>query len=694
MFAPKPFFASIHRALAVLLILCAAALPFSAGAQDIDRDTHITAELLAAGPAIPGKQLMLALHFVPGPGWHGYWINPGDAGYGMKLDWQLPAGWTAGKPLYPVPHQLRINGLMNHVYEGPYAVLIPVQIPPSATIRGSLPVAVDANWLACTDVICVPEHARLSMRLPIAAITADSNKFAEWRGAIPALLDQTGRFAVTEKLLRIAVPIPSALQLPSPHIFLENADLVSYSKPQSFTRSGDRLIAEIPLQIYGGVPRRISGILAFNNSKGVRFTAVAGTVPPAGTALADGDANTPPMWGLFIGALLGGLLLNIMPCVFPILSLKAISLARAGESEAQARAEALAYTGGVVAACLALGGALLALRGAGEEVGWAFQLQQPAVVAALLGLMVLITANLAGLFELPALSITRSGEPTSAFVTGLLTAVIATPCTGPFMAAALGAALLLPTGQAMVLFGTLGMGLALPFLLIGFVPGVRRILPRPGAWMQTFRRFMAVPMGLTALALVWLCWRMGGAGFAAGTLVAAVLVLIAIIALSGDRIRLPLSSPVLATLLVMAATLLSVAIARNYTPRQHQIEAGVLGAVPFSEAALAEARARGKPVFVWFTADWCLTCKVNEGVAIETELTGAAFRKAGVVAMKGDWTRQDNEITRFLNAQGVAGIPLYLWYPPRGRGQRLGQVLGPNELANLAGKIKPTAAEP
>jgi thiol:disulfide interchange protein len=389
------------------------------------------------------------------------------------------------------------------------------------------------------------------------------------------------------------------------------------------------------------------------------------------------------LWLLLGLALLGGLVLKVMPCVFPILSLKALSLARAGESEAEARREGLAYTGGVIVAVLALGGVLLALRAGGAQVGWAFQLQEPGVVVLLLVLASAITANLAGLYELPSVSFTRSGGRSSAFATGLLAAFVATPCTGPFMAAAMGAALLLPWWQGLLLFFALGLGLALPFLLLGWVPPLRRMLPRPGKWMETFRKVMAVPMGLTALALLWLVWRLGGNLFAVAALAVAI-AMVALLMMIGRLQRAGRPVGVQSAVGMAALLLVSVLVLPNVQAAEGPAAGGVIAARPFSEAALAEARAAGKPVFVWFTADWCLTCKVNESVAIEREATRDAFRKAGVVALEGDWTRRDPAITRFLTAHGAAGVPLYLWYPASGEAQQLPQVLTPDSLVTLA----------
>ncbi|MGB3471388.1 MAG: protein-disulfide reductase DsbD domain-containing protein, partial [Erythrobacter sp.] len=467
-------------------------------------DANIAVELLAQDLPRAGEEWMLALKFTPSaPEWHGYWKNPGDAGQGMRLQLDLPDGWVMGDALYPVPERLLIGDLMNHIYEGEYAVLVPVQVPDDAVVDGVPSLSGYVEFLACTDRVCVPQDAALEASVGLG-------DFAKWRAQVAPPLNAASAFETTGGALRLAVPLPETVALTNPHVFIANEQLVDYAATQTFSRDGDMLIIEVPLAEYGdNDPSVVEGILSFSggDGAGVVFDAIAGDVPANGTMIA-GQSETaiPPLWTLALGALVGGLILNIMPCVFPILSLKALALARAGGSEAEARVEGTAYTSGVVLACVALGGVMLALRAAGEQVGWAFQLQEPSVVIVLLVLAAAITANFAGVFELPSFgsgSGPRKGAG-GAFATGLLAAFAATPCTGPFMAAALGAALLLPTPIALLLFAMLGLGLALPFLLIGFVPALRRRLPKPGAWMNTFRHAMAIPMGLTAIALVWL----------------------------------------------------------------------------------------------------------------------------------------------------------------------------------------------
>lgn len=644
-------------------------------------DENIAARLYADGAPKAGETWMLGLQFAPKSAeWHGYWSNPGDAGQGMRLVLDLPEGWEAGKPQYPVPERLLIGSLMNHIYKGGYTVLVPVSVPQGAEVSRIAHVTGYVEYLACTDAICVPQDAVLEART--------GGDFVRWRTQIAPVLDAAASFELAGENLRLAIPLPGAVDLPDPHIFIANEQFVEPAAVQVFRRSGDMLVAEIPLAQYrADTPSAIGGIVSFGNGTGVEFGADAGAVPTGGEVIAGSAALPliPPLWTLILGALAGGLLLNIMPCVFPILSLKALSLARAGESEAKARSEGLAYTAGVVLACVALGGLLLALRAAGEQVGWAFQLQEPGVVVALLVLAAAITANFAGLFELPSLSFTRSGEPAGAFATGLLAALVATPCTGPFMAAALGAALLLPVGQALVLFALLGLGLALPFLLLGFVPPLRRMLPRPGAWMERFRRIMAVPMGLTALALVWLAAQLGGQMFALIALSMVFGIMLGLLVVGRLQRAGKMAWPALGLIVAPFVMFGIVAMPASFVVQNGKSSQSLHAPIAFSETALANARRTGQPVFLWFTADWCVTCKVNEGIAIEREEVVAAFEAAGVVAMVGDWTVRDEAITRFLTAKGAAGVPLYLWYPAGAdQPEQLPQVLTPDMLIQRA----------
>ncbi|WP_353229739.1 protein-disulfide reductase DsbD domain-containing protein [Novosphingobium sp.] len=693
------------RTVALVAVLITLVLGGQVMAESLSpgQPTHIHASLAAEHAGAPGETVTLALVMQPARDWHGYWSNPGDAGLPPTLDWTLPKGAATGPMQFPVPQTLLVAGLMNHVYEHDFALLIPFTLPRDAAPGSNLPISAKAQWLACTAAICVPEEATLSATVTVAAPGAAAPadpRFAAWRAALPAALDQPARFAVTATGYRLSIPFPATTAITDPHVFIADDGVIDYAAPQRFARAGDSLIIDLA-KSKSPAPQpasTLSGVLALGHDGdgkdrgGITFAAQPGTVAAGGTPIA-GNGGTPVAfsWALLgfsvLGALAGGLVLNVMPCVFPILSLKALALAR-GNSQ-HAHVEALAYTAGVMLACLALGGVMLGLRAAGSEVGWAFQLQDPGVVAVLLLLAMAITANFAGLYELPGLSLSGGapgkGGAWGAFGTGLLAAFVATPCTGPFMAAAMGAALVLPVWAALAVFGALGLGLALPFLAIGFIPALRRVLPRPGAWMVWFRRAMAVPMGLTVLALAWLAWRLGGNTYAAAAIALAVAMLL-LLGLAGRGQHAGRSVATwLAPALVVVAVVAGAGAPRLANAERHD-DASLIGATPFSQAALDAARAARRPVFAYFTADWCLSCKVNENVSIETAATAAAFKKAGVVVLVGDWTRRDPAITRFLTSAGAAGVPLYLWYPAGGEPQKLAQVMTPSTLADLAAK--------
>lgn len=624
--------------------------------------THITASLQAetTRPAA-GKSITLAFVMDPEPGWHGYWLNPGDAGKPLDPRWSLPQGVSAGPLRYPVPQTLLVAGLMNHVYEGRYAVLSELHVPGGITPGIRLPLKVHLEWLACTDAICVPEQVDLAMELVVAAEPAaepeNRAQFDAYRRALPRPLGGEAQFAREGSGgLRLSIPYPAAAPLAEPHFFAAGLGSKSYAGAQGFTRDGDRLIVTVA-DLSPPKTDRLSGVLKIGPDKGLEIVARSGAVP---------EPRSEGGWqGLLLalaGAILGGLILNIMPCVFPVLSLKTMALLRGASTAATARHEAWAYAAGVMTTCMALGGAIIALRAGGASIGWAFQLQSPPVVLLLLALSIAIMLELLGLWRLGALQIggsltTRSGL-VGDFWSGVLVAFVATPCTGPFMAGALGAALVLPVGQALAVFAGLGLGIALPFLALGHIPALRRIMPRPGPWMERVQRWLSLPMALTAAALVWLLWRQAGMiGLAIGLAVAAGVALV-LIGLGRMQAKDARFAGLIALALVCGVGAIGVVGLRNAGERAHTSAAG-----GFSEAALAEARASGRPVFLYFTADWCLSCKVNEAGAIDRAEVRAAFDKAGVRVIVGDWTNGDPAITRFLESRGRSGVPLYLWYP-------------------------------
>jgi thiol:disulfide interchange protein len=511
---------------------------------------------------------------------------------------------------------------------------------------------------------------------------AQTSRFDRWREALPKPLGSPARFERSGGKLRLAIPVPAAVQVTEPYFFPATPQLLNHSAVQTFSRSGDTLLLEVEAAADAPAPASVEGIIVLGDGSGLSLRAEPGPVPTAGEPLVTQPSEGG--WGAIAwalgGAVLGGLLLNIMPCVFPILSLKALSLARAGDGERAARREAIAYTAGVVGVCLVLGALLLALRAGGAAVGWAFQLQDPRVILFLFLLVTAIALNLAGLFELPAIGrgigLASSGGAAGAFWTGALAAFVATPCTGPFMGAALGAALVLPEAAALAIFAGLGLGLALPFLLLGFVPALRSRLPKPGPWMQRLRRILAVPMFITALGLAWILERqVGGEGLLIA-LAAGVALALSLWWAGRRHAWLPLAP---AGLAVAAALAFVPATAAPAEARPDQLDAE-----PFSEARLAALRATGKPVFVYFTADWCVTCKVNEKAVLERAEVAAAFKERGVRVLVGDWTRGNAEIGRFLEKHGRSGVPLYLWYGPGKEPEVLPQILTVGRMKAIA----------
>lgn len=642
----------------------------------------------------PGDVVTVAIIMDPKPGWHDYWVNPGDAGTPLELEWTLPSGVTAGAIRAPVPETLIVSGFMNHIYKRKHAFLVDLRIPANAQRGQTLAMQVDARWSACSDLVCVPESAILSVPMTIGSgriSQSNRTRFDAWRSALPVPLDRTATYAIDGTRISIAIPYPRSASAGRIWFFAQNDGLFRYAAPQSARRTGDWLIVsgEVKKPFDGD----ISGLLRFNDAQGLDVRAMPGTVPEGGDAVsvlgkgtaADEQTETMGFGWILLFSIAGGLLLNLMPCVFPILGLKALSLAKMGGDEAEARRDAVAYSFGIILSCLVLGGIMLGLRAAGEEVGWAFQLQDPAVVLILFLLMVAVTANLLGMFEVGGIgageNLTRQGGLSGSFWTGVLAAVVATPCTGPFMAAAMGAALLLPTGLALLIFAGLGLGLALPFLAIAFIPPLRTRMPRPGPWMVRFRHWMALPMALTSLALLWLIYQLAGfTGLLVGS-AAALIILVRLFELGRKQKN---GSPYKWVVIALFGIAIAAALIIGRVTIEPRDTASKEGSIAFSEARLNALRAEGKPVFLYFTADWCVTCKVNEGAAIDRAETKRAFERAGIVTMVGDYTRRDPDITRYLAKYGRSGVPLYIYFPEKGAAKILPQILTVSDLTGLA----------
>ena len=634
-----------------------------------------------------GAARTLGVRITPASGWHSYWRNPGEAGAENRLAWTLPPGASAGPPAYPVPEPLLVQGIMNHVYAHPVTLLVDVAHPAPG------PVALRLDYLVCSADLCVPERADLSFA---ADAPPDAAAIEAARAALPRPL-AGARFTAAPGRLALSAPVPGSWR--AAHFFPGADGAIIYSAPQTVEPQGGALRLETKRPPNAPTPARIVGLLRVERPGGsVSGYSIDATPAAAPLAGAGPQQSTPTGGGFPSGeapaflatlalAVAGGLLLNVMPCVFPILSLKALALARGHVTPADARAEARAYALGAVVTTTALGGVILALRAAGTAAGWAFQLQDPRVIAGLLLLMTAIALNLAGVFEVSlggastADRLSRRSGFAGGFFTGALAAFVATPCSGPFMAAALGAALVLPPAQGLIVFAGLGLGLAIPFVLVGYSPALRRRLPHPGPWMARLRHLLSVPMFSTALALAWVLGRQAGvAGMTAG--LAAALALGLALWWAGTRQRdggaawvalVPGIAVALAALSGIAPASPVVALAAS----------GPLGARPFSEAALAGARAARRPAFVYLTADWCITCKVNERGAMADASVASAFARGNVAVFEGDWTRADPVLTRFLAAQGRSGVPLYVFYHADGRVELLPQLLTAARLRAL-----------
>lgn len=676
--------------------LLAAAWAAPAGASDTVRTDEVRAQLIAHAPdgLASGRPLWLGLKLEHAPHWHTYWKNPGDSGLPTTLTWTLPAGVQAGEIDWPTPERLPFGPLINYGYENTVVLPVPVQVD-AAWSASHLDVVLQADWLVCKTE-CIPQSGDFRLSLPADGrpLLAHASDFeaawaarpAQWAGARATARVEGGA-------LQVGVDgLPPDVQGRPAEVFPETAGILEPAAPftQDWRDGGWR--SALPLNAQRSAsPDVLPLVLRFGPDQALRVIAsVEGgwpagaappTVSPALQAALDANARdaasrgrAPSMgWGLaLLAAAVGGLLLNLMPCVFPVLSLKLLGAVQHAHSPRERLAGGLAYTAGVVLSFLALAGLLLALRSAGEQLGWGFQLQSPAVVAALAVLFTVIGLNLAGVFEFGSLlpsgvASARARHPMAdSFLSGLLAVAVASPCTAPFMGASLGLAVTWPPAQALSVFAALGLGMALPYLLVTAVPALAKRLPRPGAWMAQFRTAMAFPMFAT---VVWLLWVLGhqigidGAAVWLGVLVAlgfaawawaspgfsrrarwgwglpGLLVLGGMLAWAGPALREP--PGVAAAPAARAAD----------DPWQ-----------PWSPQAVQTALAQGRPVFVDFTATWCVTCQVNKRTTLSREEVLDDFQRRGVVLLRADWTRRDPAITEALAALGRNGIPVYALY--------------------------------
>jgi thiol:disulfide interchange protein DsbD len=704
-------------AVAALLGLGLAASAYAAPVHPEVKTEHNDVELVPeTTAAAPGSTLYVALRQVITPGWHTYWRNPGDAGQATSLTWTLPSGWSAGDIVWPAPEQDLTGPIMNYVLTGEVYLPVPIAVPANAKPGDTVTLKSAVSWLVCKDV-CIPENADLTLTLPVTAGTPTSDPqygqaIAQTLADAPKPAGLDARFQVQGDVLKLSAtggPLKGA-NVAHAYFFPYDGTVIDHAKAQSAQAGPDGVTLTIPAGYafsHGKPPGEMLGVLSLGDGKayeidaklGPLSTGAAGSVPPVvttpgssskgghGGGSGGGGGHAASDLGLIsaIGlAFLGGLILNLMPCVFPVLSMKGAALARHVESPQHARAEGAAFFVGVLATFVGLAAILIAARAAGQAVGWGFQLQSPAVVAVLALIMLASALNLSGVFEagLSAQGLggglaTKPGLAGS-FFTGVLAVVVAAPCTGPFMAGAIGWALVQPAAVALTVFLSLGVGLALPFTALSFAPGLFRRLPRPGGWMDGLRKVLAFPMYGAAAFLSWVLVLQ--AGDTALLLLFAAALATAFAAwcfgvsqrqvLTTGKVLLPRGAALVALAAVVAC---AVAGARFAAPTGAAAtgssvsgsaiaSAGALPIEPWSPQRVAALQAQGKPVFVDFTAAWCVTCQVNERTALATSAVSNAFAHTGAVYLKADWTNRDAAIANALTAQGRSGVPLYLVY--------------------------------
>ncbi len=721
--ATRHLLGALLLALAPLSVPAQGLLSGAAPAQTVVQSDQARAELLAHAPegAGPGQPVWVGLQITHAPDWHTYWKNSGDSGLPTDLQWTLPPGVTAGAIAWPTPRKFPIGNLANYGYDGTVVLPVPLTVDPGFT-GSHIDVKLQATWLVCRKE-CIPEEGSFALRLPVRGSTGLHGAAfdASFQAAPKDQPAQDSRAAPEPGFLNVALNgLPAAWRGQALEFFPEAAGLIEPGQPWTQAWDGERWTARVPLSPHrSDSPDRLALVVAQASpagqgpgSPGVRLDVpVQGTwpaaaplpaaVPEALQAALDANAArataaTPAvgatsltLGAALLGALLGGLILNLMPCVFPVLAIKVLAFAQHADNRRAHRANGIAYTAGVVLSFVALGALLLGLRAAGEQLGWGFQLQSPGVVAALAVLFTLIGLNLAGLFEFGSVlpsriaSLQARNPTTDAFLTGVLATAIASPCTAPFMGASLGLAIALPAAQALAVFAALGLGMALPYLLASWVPAVARALPRPGAWMATFRHLMAFPMFATVVWLLWVLGQQSGIDGAAALLMLLVVLALLVWAL-GLRGR---GRTVIAGLSLVGLAWLGWTIGPNVTrlqdPTPGQAVATAVEGVswqPWSPQAQAELVAQGRPVFVDFTAAWCVTCQYNKRTTLADASVLGDMAGKNVALLRADWTRRDPAVTAALASLGRNGVPVYAIYKNGQTPQVLTEVLSVEEV--------------
>ena len=661
---------SLGRMVLLTLLLAGFALPAKALESARVSSPRATVSLVSDTDAIAaGTPFHVGLYLRLAPGWHTYWKNPGDAGAAPNLELSLPADSTAGPIAWPTPRRVPEGSLMTYAYTGD--VLLPVAVT-AGRVGNGVAVRAHAQWLVCKE-ICVPEEGDFRLDLPSGAVAPSAQA---------PLFTAAARQEPRPSPWQATIAGDGGLWVSGPELTPERVvdawfipdvpgSVVDAAAQPLTVRRGGFLLG---LRLGRGFDpaHGLSGILTVRDRSGqqtdVALRAVPGSVPP----------SWPPLARVLGLALLGGLILNLMPCVFPILAVKVAALA--GAAQHRARMHAVSYTIGVLVAFAVLGGALLLARAAGAAAGWGFQFASPVFVAAMAWLLFALGLNLSGVYGIGGglvgvgHGLTGRTGNAGAFATGLLAVIVATPCTAPFMGVAIAAGLAAPPAITMLVFVVMGIGLAAPYALLASLPGLARVMPRPGRWMELMRQVLAFPLYGASVWLVWVISQETGSSGVLATLTGVVLIgfaawVLGVSQAASDRNRRIGQTAAAAALLAAFAVLSSIGAAPAVSA------AAESGTEPFSAARLAVLRSEGRPVFVNMTAAWCVTCLVNERVALATDEVKRAFADRGVAYLKGDWTRQDPGITQYLRENGRDGVPLYVYYPPHGAPEVLPQIL-------------------
>ncbi|MBA4741627.1 MAG: thioredoxin family protein [Azoarcus sp.] len=673
----------------VVALACAlAAAVAGAQQQGPQVDTpHVTARLVASAKAVaPGDTVTVGLAKTIIPGWHTYWRNPGDSGLATTIDWDVTEGVELGDIQWPAPERHSLGPVTNYGYEGEVTLLSPLSVPADAEPGSTLALRAAVSWLVCEEV-CIPEDVELELMLPVAATTRGDGHPAidAARARLPQPSPWAARHAGGEDGLRLAVDA-GALPEGARDLWFYPYDWgrIDQSASQALSRTADGIVLSVPRGQAPPADAPLAGVLVIREDTpdGMLTTAFELSAPrvdavtPGKPVVSNGAAAAAPSIGLGLAllfALAGGLILNLMPCVFPVLAMKVLALVRSGGDSSGVRGHGLAYLAGVLASFALLAAVVLALQQSGQRLGWGFQFQSPVFVVLVAWLLFAVGLNLSGVFTIGAgrlagigQSLTTRGGHSGSFFTGVLAAVVATPCTAPFMGAAIGFAMTQPPASLVAIFLALGLGLALPFMVLAWRPALVARLPRPGAWMERFKQFLAFPMYGAAVWLVWVLALQAGAD---GVLVAAGgMLAIALAAWLYDttwqaRARVRRSAQLVAAALVVT----TLAVGSGLATQPREAAAPRAGAALAHEAYTPERfdalRAEGRAVFVNMTAAWCITCLVNEQVVLDRGDVAAAFAEHEVAYLKGDWTNQDADITEVLERFGRSGVPLYLYYP-------------------------------